>query len=361
MAISLQHAGEFTVELANQLLAETLGDAITAVQVTPLGEGVGLMSSIGRAALTLASGKKTSVVLKVIAQTENVSISKQLNFYANEIDFYRHLSPLCPIRSPKCFFADIDPETQDFLLILEDLGAAAAGDQLKGCDEGLMLQGFEKAAQLHGRFWGKTDQYPWLRYQNVPEVNQFRQDVVFRPGVAPTLAIFPEYFTGDLAEVVTQIGEHFVPIFERAMAGTQTVIHGDYRIDNMLLPVVDGEIEIVAVDWQNTTGGRGPHDIAYFSSQSCGPEMRGATEMAALRRYHEILTDEGVKDYSFDQCLEDFRVNLMITMITPIAIIGTMDPGNERGVELGRVILERGLSSLAAMECGSLLKELKLG
>ena len=76
MAISLQHAGEFTVALANELLAQRLGEAITAVQVTPLGEGVGLMSSIGRAAITLASGKETSVVLKVIAQTENVSISK---------------------------------------------------------------------------------------------------------------------------------------------------------------------------------------------------------------------------------------------------------------------------------------------
>ncbi len=29
MAISLQHAGEFSVALANQLLAEALGDAIT--------------------------------------------------------------------------------------------------------------------------------------------------------------------------------------------------------------------------------------------------------------------------------------------------------------------------------------------
>jgi hypothetical protein len=85
MAISLQHAGELTVELANQLLGQALGEAITEVRVTPLGEGVGLMSSIGRAALTLASGKETSVVVKVIAQTENVSISKQLNFYANEI------------------------------------------------------------------------------------------------------------------------------------------------------------------------------------------------------------------------------------------------------------------------------------
>ena len=71
--------------------------------------------------------------------------------------------------------------------------------------------------------------------------------------------------------------------------------------------------------------------------------------------------DEGVQGYSFDECLEDFRVNLMITMITPIAIIGTMDSGNERGVELGRVLLERALSSLVAMDCGSLLNELKLG
>jgi hypothetical protein len=252
-------------------------------------------------------------------------------------------------------FADIDPETQDFLLVLEDMGSAAAGDQLKGCDEALMLQGFEKAGQLHGRFWGETERYPWLRFQNNPEINQFRQDAIFRPGVGPTIEQFGACFTGNLADVVTQIGEQFVPLFERAMRGTQTIIHGDYRIDNMLLPETDQGVEIVAVDWQNTTGGRGPHDIAYFSSQSCGPEMRGETEMRALKRYHEILVDEGVKQYSFDECLEDFRYNLMITMITPIAVCGTLDAGNERGMELGKVMLERSLSSLEAMQCADLL------
>jgi len=355
MTIALQHAGEFTAALANELLAAEFGEEIVGCEVAPLGEGVGLMSAIARASLTLASGKSASVVVKVIAQTENVGISKQLNFYANEVNFYRHLADLCPIRSPRCLFVDIDAETQDFLLVLEDLGSAAAGDQLKGCDSALMTQGFEKAAQLHGRFWGKTEQFPWLRYQNNPELNQFRQDVIFKPGVTPTIEQFGHHFTGNLADVVTRIGDQFVPLFERAMTGTQTVIHGDYRIDNMLLPETEQGIEIVAVDWQNTTGGRGPHDIAYFSSQSCGPEMRGDIEMAALRRYHEILCDEGVKNYSFDECLEHFRLNLMITMITPIAVCGTLDPGNARGMELGEIMLERSLSSLVSMQCEDLL------
>jgi len=160
MTIALQHAGEFTAELANQLLSEVLGEEVVTCSVAPLGEGVGLMSAIARAQLTLASGKQTSVVLKVIAQTENVGISKQLNFYANEINFYRHLADQCPIKSPRCLFADIDAETQDFLLVLEDLGAAAAGDQLKGCDEDLMLKSFENAGRLHGRFGVRQINFP---------------------------------------------------------------------------------------------------------------------------------------------------------------------------------------------------------
>ena len=54
----------------------------------------------------------------------------------------------------------------------------------------------------------------------------------------------------------------------------------------------------------------------------------------------DIFTDEGVKGYSFDQCVEDYRLNLLITMITPIAICGTLDAGNERGMSL-EVILVR--------------------
>jgi hypothetical protein len=77
--------------------------------------------------------------------------------------------------------------------------------------------------------------------------------------------------------------------------------------------------------------------------------------MSALRDYHQILLDEGAKNYSFDQCLEDYRLNLLITMITPIAICGTLDAGNDRGMSLGEVILVRSLDALEVMECADLL------
>jgi hypothetical protein len=97
------------------------------------------------------------------------------------------------------------------------------------------------------------------------------------------------------------------------------------------------------------------HDIAYFSAQSCDGDLRGEIELQELRRYHETLIDCGVRDYSFDECLRDYRLNLMITMITPIAVCGTLDPGNERGMELGRVMLQRSLAALESMSCHELL------
>ena len=42
-------------------------------------------------------------------------------------------------------------------------------------------------------------------------------------------------------------------------------------------------------------------------------------------------------------------------MITPIAICGTLDAGNERGMSLGEVILVRSLDALEVMDGAALL------
>ena len=124
----------------------------------------------------------------------------------------------------------------------------------------------------------------------------------------------------------------------------------------MFLVEQDGAADIVAFDWQNTMGGNGTHDIAYFSSQSAGEDLRGDTEMKILREYHSTLRDSGVTGYSFDECLEHYRYNLLITMITPIAICSTLDQGNERGAALGKAILQRSLHALDSFECADLLR-----
>ena len=66
--------------------------------------------------------------------------------------------------------------------------------------------------------------------------------------------------------------------------------------------------------------------------------------------------DQGVKGFSFDECLERYRYNLLLVMITPVAICGTLDQGNERGVKLGETILERSFSAMESMNASDLLK-----
>lgn len=346
----LNSCSEFTVDIANEVLRDTYGE-IKGVELSSMGEGVGLMSSIARAVLDTEQGEKR-IVVKCIAQTDNSQISKTLNFYSNEVNFYRHLAHDCPIESPPLLYAEIDPETQDFLLILEDLGSENAGNQLEDCSYDVMREAFTRAAQLHGRYWNRTADLTFLRDQINDETTVFRRDGIYKPGIEPTLELFGDLVSPEMADAIRAIGDQFFELFNRAMQGPQTVVHGDYRTDNMM--IFPGP-RIVAVDWQNTMRGNGPHDIAYFSSQSCGSDLRGDIERAALAHYHETLLGEGVTDYSFETCLLDYQLNLLIVMITPVAICGTLDPGNERGVELGRVILKRSLEALQSMDCLALL------
>ncbi len=348
---------EFTPEIANRTIGYLYDEPIVATEIRSLGEGVGLMSSIARGHLTLESGRETTVIVKCIARTDNSALSKGLNFYRNEVNFYLHLADETPIPVPQGHYAAVDAETQDFLLVLEDMGDAEAGDQLISCTEEQLRVAFQRAGQLHSTFWGRTGEFDWLFYQIDMRSILFRRDSIFRPGVQPAIDNFSEVFTGERATIIHKITEQYIELFQQALGGEPTIIHGDYRTDNMFMTKDDsGAADIIAFDWQNTMGGNGTHDIAYFCSQSADAPLHGDAQMSALRLYYDTLVEGGVKKYSFDECLARYRHNLLITMITPIAICGTLDQGNERGRQLGQTILERSFSAIESLDCAELLK-----
>lgn len=351
----INNCEQFDVGCANRVLGPTLGEEVVEVTLSALGEGVGLMSALSRAELRLASGKLRQLVIKCAARTENKEISKGLNFYRNEVNFYQHLAQESPIQSPPCLYAALEPDTQEFLLVLEDMGQQWAGDQTKSCTKEEMMLAFKRAAEFHAHFWQRTGDYPWLAQQNHPPTTVFRRDAIFKPGVEPTIKMFADYFNPSSEQLVRGIAEGYEDLFVRAMSAPPTIVHGDYRTDNMLIPYAQGKPEIVAVDWQNTSVGSGAHDIAYFSAQSCGNDLRGEVEQEALHYYYDTLRAGGVQGYSFEDLITDYRYNLMVTMITPIAVCGTLDQGNERGMTLGRIMLERSLAALETMDCAALL------
>ena len=69
------------------------------------------------------------------------------HLYQREVSFYQHLAPHISTRTPFCYFAERD-ESDNFLLLLEDLSPSAVIDQFAGISIGTARGGLSSLPQL---------------------------------------------------------------------------------------------------------------------------------------------------------------------------------------------------------------------
>ena len=134
-----------------------------------------------------------------------------------------------------------------------------------------------------------------------------------------------------------------------------TVVHGDYRADNIFF-ADDGASDGFAVaDWQIVMQAGGALDVAYLLTGSIDRDLRRAHETDLLRAYHDALTSHGVNDYAFEVFREDYRACVMLTWCWPVIAIGALDHANERGVALFRTWTDRAMAAIADLDAGAVL------
>ena len=79
--------------------------------------------------------------------------------------------------------------------------------------------------------------------------------------------------------------------------------------------------DVVAVDWQTITVAHPARDLSYFVGTSLPTHERRAMEKVLAQSYDEGLLCRGVEDYTFEQCVEDYRFGQLqgpvITVIGP--------------------------------------------
>ena len=225
--------------------------------------------------------------------------------YVREVRFYNELAASALITAPRCLHADVDPDTGEFVLIMEDLAPATQGDQLRGVtvEQAALVLG--EAAKLHASHWGedKFDQCPWL----------------FKVAAAPKLTSedtmrtlwegFCQRYGARATPAVRNIGEGIVAAydrFENGYVGPRCLIHNDFRPDNMMFGTPEGGYPVAVVDWQSLGYGCCMADVSYFLGGAVSLDDRRTHEEALLRRYHQQLTDLGVTGYAFDQLWRDY-------------------------------------------------------
>ena len=85
--------------------------------------------------------------------------------YGREVGFYSELSKRTTTQHPVCYFAEHDPETQDAVLLLEDVSTRGRMlDQVAGCSVDDARAAIRSLAQLHAGFWddASLDDVPFL-------------------------------------------------------------------------------------------------------------------------------------------------------------------------------------------------------
>ncbi|MEN8184779.1 MAG: phosphotransferase, partial [Myxococcota bacterium] len=159
-----------------------------------------------------------------------------------------------------------------------------------------------------------------------------------------------------LEEIGERLREHLAPILRHlTRTSPRTLVHSDYKLENLIFGGPAGGVPFAVIDWQLMGRGRGVWDVAYFLAQSLHPEARRAVELDLLRTYHHDLVEGGVRGYTFEACLYDFRLSLLRRFGSLISTIAAM-PFTEEQIRMHvDVLLPRTCAAILDHAAGELL------
>jgi len=252
----------------------------------------------------------TSLVAKFSALHPDVRATVHpMGFYEREIGFYRELAADCPVRTPRCFFGEIDMDSGASLLLLEDLTWMHNLNSPDGFLNEVELV-IRELGKLHAAWWGdaRLDQIPWLQMKGFLTPTQAQ----------PMLIQNWDSFLGKLSIPVTEellrAGELCARYLYAASVSMhteppRTLIHNDVQGDNLLI-AADGEPSLAFVDWQLTTGARPAVDLARFLVGNLDPTERRRHEDWLLD--YSGLAERSVAGYSLEECRDDYRLALVL-------------------------------------------------
>ena len=353
---------EITPEWLTSALREggVIRDArVTSVSTSAIGAGAGFLGQLAKVAVEYdrpEPGAPSSMIFKVpTLDPGGREVSNLFRFYEREINFYREIAPEMKIRTPRLYYSHMDIAGDEYVLLIEDLHPARFGDEVNSCS----IEGAERAitelAEYQALWWEhpKLDSMDWMPYVNAPVHQSAEQS--YHQAWEPFCQMFGEMIPAGVMPMCEEMKNHVIDLLNIFEPGPRTIIHGDYRLDNIFFDHPDGS-PVAAIDWQISSRGRGIFDVAYFISSSLDQEPRRAHEERLVRKWYDIVTDgPGRKSYTFDEAWLNYRQGVLYTNIYTVIGIGTLDAANERGMALFKKWLTRRTSAMADLMCGEVM------
>jgi Ecdysteroid kinase-like family len=307
----------------------------------------GATTDMGRLRMTYESGSGATGPASLIAKIRGtkdvqVQMDQAMGLFAREAHFYETYADEVPVSVPRNFYIG-DGDT--YPLLLEDLATMRIGDQMDGLTVADAERVMDVLGDLHARFWdSRALEQPWLV---APAEGLYAGMIVqLVSSGAPALAErYADRAPDGVLNAVVEMAPRWGEVLSAGAQGPPTLVHNDCRLDNIFF-ADDGTP--CFIDWQILAKTRGTQDVGNLLAGSMNTGDLSANWERLLRRYHDRLLAGGVSGYSFDQCVEHYRQNILYPLGAGMALIGVMDIGDGRG--LGDAIIIRCLTHIAELD-----------
>lgn len=331
---------------------------VTHVDAEQIGVGVGFVGYLYRLRLTAEpdGAAPDTVVAKLPGEPTARLIAQLFRFFEREVKFYRDLAAATPVATPAVRYGAVDEATQDFVLILEDLGDRRIVDQLAACARADAELAVRTLARIHARWWDSAE-LEALEWVAPLDVRGQVETLIgaYRAAWDIFVTRFGELVPEPLRTQGPRLADAMDRMVEELAQPPRTLVHGDYRLDNFFFSATPDQAPIVVGDWQICGAGRGPFDLAYFVAHSLSADDRRAFGDDLVALYHAALVEHGVIDYNFAACYRDFRLGVLFCFVYPVVGAATLQPGDERGERLQVELVKRSVSAILDLNALDLL------
>ncbi|KAJ0426761.1 Ecdysteroid kinase-domain-containing protein [Aspergillus carlsbadensis] len=333
---SIQRIADVTLEFLTQALGHTVS-SFTTEKI-----GTGQVGECHRITLTYAAhgtesetGPATAVLKLGASGQLSRETGMKLGIYERESRFYSEIAlALDSAALVKCYDTFIDRDRDAFHILLEDIRPATVGDELKGATIEQARLALDALGNMQ-RVSLDVEHPEWVGDQHPPG------QVYLQQLWLGFLARYGSRVKPEHREVVTRWLACFDTYVAKIKAATKNrcLVHGDYRLDNMLF-LYEGEkpISVSVVDWQMMNLGSIFQDLAYFIGMSIPTELRRENLSELLQVYIDAFGAN--PPLTMDECLEGIREQSFWGL--PLAFASPMIlEQSDRGDEMFLTMLDR--------------------
>lgn len=245
----------------------------------------------------------TSFFLKICKNCEYFITDSEYNYYQKDYIALKN----API--PICYDAQYD--NNGYHLLLQDLSSTHYCNQDIEPTQLHARELAQELACLHAHYWQK----------DLP-ISSLRNYIQKVQHGLPIIMSLTSLSSKDQDAIRKILDDCLQKIYDRQHNRQGfSKIHGDVNPCNVLSPYNGGKTYIIDRQpflW-SLTHFLGVYDLAYAIIPFWTPEKRRELEMMLLQTYHCKLREFGVQNYSWEQCIADYKLCIVLTFYVPIS------------------------------------------